>query len=65
MKFSHNPIMVAECMDALDVKQDGIYVDCTAGGGGHSQAILDRLGESGRLIDIDRDTEALNALRGA
>lgn len=63
MKFSHNPIMVAECMDALAVKQDGIYVDCTAGGGGHSQAILDRLGESGRLIDIDRDTEALNACK--
>ena len=55
--------MVAECMEGLNVQPNGIYVDCTAGGGGHSQAILDRLGDSGRLIDIDRDTEALAACK--
>ena len=50
-------------MEGLNVQPNGIYVDCTAGGGGHSQAILDRLGDSGRLIDIDRDTEALAACK--
>lgn len=39
-----------ESIDALDIKPDGLYVDCTAGGGGHSNAILDRLSENGRLI---------------
>ncbi len=48
-------------MNYLDIDPDGIYVDCTAGGGGHSNAILDRITGSGRLICIDKDTEALSA----
>lgn len=50
--------MLFECIDALDVKPDGIYVDCTAGGGGHSSEILKKL-TTGMLIDVDKDEEAL------
>ena len=46
-------------MEGLAIKKDGIYVDCTAGGGGHSSGILERLGRSGRLISLDKDDEAL------
>lgn len=53
--------MLDDCMNYLNIDADGIYVDCTAGGGGHSNAILDRLTGSGRLICIDKDTEALSA----
>lgn len=60
MKFQHTPIMFNQCMEFLDVKPDGVYVDCTAGGGGHSEGILTRLCPKGRLIDIDKDTEALD-----
>lgn len=50
--------MLSECMEALNIKPDGIYVDCTAGGGGHSEEIAKRL-KTGRLIAIDRDTDAI------
>ncbi len=63
MIFQHTPIMLNKCIELLDVKPDGIYVDCTAGGGGHSQAILSKLSQNGRLIDIDKDTEALEACK--
>ncbi len=53
--------MLDDCMNYLNINANGIYVDCTAGGGGHSNAILDRLTGSGRLICIDKDTEALSA----
>jgi len=53
--------MLVEAVDALNVKSDGIYVDCTFGRGGHSRAILQRLGEGGRLIALDRDPEAVRA----
>jgi 16S rRNA (cytosine1402-N4)-methyltransferase len=43
MEFSHFSVMLGECIEALNIKQDGIYVDCTAGGGGHSGEILKRL----------------------
>jgi Predicted S-adenosylmethionine-dependent methyltransferase involved in cell envelope biogenesis len=43
MEFSHQPIMLNECIEALNIKQDGIYVDCTIGGGGHSKQILKSL----------------------
>ena len=62
MIFSHKPVLLDECIDALNVKSDGIYVDCTAGGGGHSAKILERL-KNGLLIDIDKDSEALEACR--
>lgn len=62
MDFKHIPVLFNESIDALDIKPDGLYADCTAGGGGHSNAILDRLSENGRLIAVDRDPEAIAAL---
>ena len=53
--------MLVEAIDALNVKSDGVYVDCTFGRGGHSRAILQRLGGRGRLIALDRDLEAVRA----
>lgn len=55
----HIPALLAETIDLLDIKPDGVYVDCTFGGGGHSRAILDRLGPDGRLFGFDRDIDAL------
>ena len=57
--FAHIPVLLKECMEGLDIKPDGVYVDGTTGGGGHSEAILKRLGEKGRLICFDQDEEAL------
>ena len=62
MEFSHFSVMLGECIEALNIKQDGIYVDCTAGGGGHSSEILKRL-TSGKLISIDQDDDALATCR--
>ena len=56
---SHKTVLLKEAVEALDIKADGIYVDATFGRGGHSRAILARLGHSGKLIAIDRDPEAL------
>jgi 16S rRNA (cytosine1402-N4)-methyltransferase len=56
----HIPALLAESMDGLGVKSDGIYVDATFGGGGHSRAILERLGPDGRLIGMDQDIDAWN-----
>ena len=57
--FTHIPVLFNECMEALNIKPDGIYVDCTAGGGGHSGGIVDRLNEKGILISLDKDDEAI------
>jgi 16S rRNA (cytosine1402-N4)-methyltransferase len=57
----HRPVLLAEAVEALNVKPDGVYVDCTFGRGGHSRAILERLGEAGRLIALDRDLDAVRA----
>jgi 16S rRNA (cytosine1402-N4)-methyltransferase len=54
-------VLLAQAIDALDVREDGIYVDCTFGRGGHSRAILERLGVRGRLLAIDRDPRAVQA----
>lgn len=62
MEFKHIPVLFRESIDALDIKPNGLYADCTAGGGGHSNAILDRLSENGRLVAIDRDPEAIETL---
>lgn len=59
MEFKHYSVLAKESIEALDVKPDGIYVDCTLGGGGHTRLILSRLGEKGRVIGIDRDNDAL------
>lgn len=55
----HIPVMLQECLDGLAVRKDGVYVDVTFGGGGHSQAILDLLGSAGRLYAFDQDPDAL------
>ena len=55
----HQPVMLAECMEGLNIRPDGVYVDVTFGGGGHSRAILERLGQEGRLYAFDRDDDAL------
>ncbi len=56
---AHVPVMLNEVIDMLEIRVDGVYVDATVGLGGHSSAILDRLGSRGALIGIDRDEEAL------
>ncbi len=58
MNFNHTSVLLQECVDALNIKPNGIYVDCTAGGGGHSAEILKKL-DGGLLVDIDKDEEAL------
>lgn len=54
----HVPVMLKEAVDALDIKPDGVYVDCTFGGGGHSREILRRLGAEGKLYVFDQDDDA-------
>ena len=61
MEFNHVSVLLNECLDALNIKEDGIYVDGTLGGAGHSSEILKRLSKNGRLIGIDQDTDALKA----
>ena len=61
IKFSHVSVLLRECIEQLNINPDGIYVDCTAGGGGHSLEIVKRLTDGGRLIAIDRDEDALRA----
>ena len=60
MEFQHVPVMLNEAVDMLIVKDDGIYVDGTLGGAGHSEEILKRTSEFGKLIGIDRDLDAIN-----
>lgn len=61
MEFSHVPVMPDECIEGLDIREDGIYVDGTLGGAGHSRLIAERLGPEGTLIGIDRDEDAIAA----
>ena len=61
MEFTHIPVLFHETLDSLQIRPDGLYVDCTAGGGGHSKAIAERL-TTGRLIAIDRDPDAIAIL---
>jgi 16S rRNA (cytosine1402-N4)-methyltransferase len=56
----HVPVLLEACLNGLNIKEDGVYVDVTYGGGGHSKAILERLGKKGKLIAFDRDSEAHN-----
>lgn len=57
----HLPVLLNEAVEGLSLKPDGIYVDCTFGRGGHSRAILSRLGKTGKLFALDRDAAAINA----
>lgn len=61
MEFAHIPVMLNECLEGLNVKADGTYVDGTVGGAGHSIEIVKRLSENGRLICVDKDEDALKA----
>lgn len=61
MDFAHVPVMLGECLDGLKIKVDGVYVDGTVGGGGHSSEIVKRLSDKGRLICFDKDEDALKA----
>ena len=61
INFSHRSVLLDECIEGLNIKPDGIYVDGTAGGGGHSYHIAERLTDGGRLIAIDRDDAAIAA----
>lgn len=61
--FSHKPVLLAECIDGLNIRPDLTYVDCTTGGGGHSVEIAKRLLGNARLICLDRDTDALSAAK--
>lgn len=60
MSLKHRPVMLMPCLEGLNINPDGIYVDGTFGRGGHSQAILDKLSDKGRLIALDKDLEAIN-----
>ena len=57
--YSHRPVLLHECIEALNIRPDGIYLDGTLGRGGHSQEIVKRLSDRGRLLCIDRDRQAL------
>ena len=59
MSAYHTPVLLQESIAALAIREDGVYVDATFGGGGHSRAILDRLGPKGRLLAFDKDEDAL------
>ena len=54
----HTPVMLQQCIDALAIKPNGVYVDVTFGGGGHSKKILNNLGKNGRLLAFDQDEDA-------
>ena len=61
MNFSHYSVLLDETIDGLNIKENGIYVDGTLGGGGHSYHIASKLGKDGRLIGIDQDEAAIQA----
>ncbi|MGL5416903.1 MAG: 16S rRNA (cytosine(1402)-N(4))-methyltransferase RsmH [Clostridium sp.] len=61
MEFKHVSVLLDECIEGLNIKEDGIYVDCTLGGAGHSSEIIKRLSKNGTLIGIDQDKDALKA----
>ena len=63
MNFNHKSVMLFECIDALNIKENGIYVDGTAGGAGHSSEIAKRLSEKGKLFSFDKDPDAISVCR--
>ena len=58
--YYHNPVMLKQCINALNIKPNGVYVDATFGGGGHSLEILRSLSKKGRLISFDQDPDSIN-----
>ncbi|MGL4483668.1 MAG: 16S rRNA (cytosine(1402)-N(4))-methyltransferase RsmH [Anaerovoracaceae bacterium] len=65
MEFKHKPVLLDECIENLKIKENGVYVDGTVGGAGHSSEICKRLSSKGTLIAIDRDDEAIEASKNA
>ena len=63
MEFKHKPVLLEQTIEGLNIKKDGIYVDGTLGGAGHSKEIIKRLSNKGLLIGIDRDEDALKAAK--
>ncbi|MGM9977243.1 MAG: 16S rRNA (cytosine(1402)-N(4))-methyltransferase RsmH [Clostridium sp.] len=63
MEFKHISVLLNECLEGLDIKENGTYVDCTLGGAGHSSHILEKLSSQGTLIGIDQDNDALKAAK--
>ena len=63
MEFKHISVLLNECLEGLDIKENGTYVDCTLGGAGHSSHILEKLSSEGTLIGIDQDNDALRAAK--
>ena len=61
MNFEHIPVLLEECIDGLNIVPDGVYVDCTLGGAGHSSYIVSKLTEGGTLVGIDQDANAIKA----
>ncbi len=57
--LSHRPVLLRECLDLLSVPRGGVAIDCTVGGGGHTRALLEAVGPSGRVVGLDRDAESL------
>ncbi|MBO7527961.1 MAG: 16S rRNA (cytosine(1402)-N(4))-methyltransferase RsmH [Clostridia bacterium] len=60
MDFKHSPVMLNEVLSGLNINPDGIYIDCTLGGGGHSEKILEKLNPNGMLIGLDKDQDAID-----
>jgi len=60
IKFEHKPVMLNEVLSGLEIKPEGTYIDCTLGGGGHTEKILERLNLNGKVIGLDKDTDAIN-----
>ena len=63
IEFKHIPVLLEEVIAALEIKKEGVYVDCTMGGGGHSSAILSRLSKKGKLIGFDKDDDAISVCK--
>ncbi len=61
IKFEHTPVMLNEVISGLNINPDGIYIDCTLGGGGHSAEILKKLSNNGQLIGLDKDQDAIDS----
>ena len=63
MEFNHVSVLLNECIENLNIKPDGVYVDCTMGGAGHSKEIVKRLSAKGRLFCFDQDINAINVAK--
>ena len=61
IQFSHTSVLLFECIEALNIRDGYTYIDCTAGGGGHSIEIAKRMGKNSRLLCFDRDKSAIKA----